>query len=152
EQKRKVGPGGHPPGPTHRRRRARQMGRLDNRIALVTGSARGLGEGIARALSREGALVVCADVLDAGPVADSLGPSPDGRKGKAVALDVTDGAQAAAVVDGIVGEYGKLDILANNAGVAQPIVSVLEASDDVIDRVFAVNVKGVINCSRAAGR
>jgi NAD(P)-dependent dehydrogenase (short-subunit alcohol dehydrogenase family) len=128
------------------------MGRLDNRIALVTGSARGLGEGIARALNREGAVVVCADVLDTGPVADSLGPSPDGRNGKAVELDVTDGAQAAAVVDGIVGEYGKLDILANNAGVAQPIVSVLEASDDVIDRVFAVNVKGVINCSRAAGR
>ena len=68
------------------------MGRLDNRIALVTGSARGLGEGIARALSREGAVVVCADVLDAGPVAVSLGPSPDGRQGKSVELDVTDGS------------------------------------------------------------
>jgi NAD(P)-dependent dehydrogenase (short-subunit alcohol dehydrogenase family) len=128
------------------------MGRLDNRIALVTGSARGLGEGIARALGREGAVVVCGDVLDARPVADALGPSPDGRRGKAVELDVTDGAQAAAVVDGIVSDYGQLDILANNAGVAQPIVSVLEAPDEVIDRVFAVNVKGLINCSRAAGR
>src|SRR5207248_10007122 len=66
------------------------MGRLDNRIALVTGSARGLGEGIARALGREGAVVVCADVLDAAPVAGSLPAAPDGRRSRAVHLDVTD--------------------------------------------------------------
>jgi NAD(P)-dependent dehydrogenase (short-subunit alcohol dehydrogenase family) len=128
------------------------MGRLDNRIALVTGSARGLGEGIARALAREGAIVVCGDLLDARPVATALGPSPDGRTGRAVELDVADEAQVAAVVEGIVDEYGALDILANNAGVAQPIATVLETPNEVIDRVFAVNVKGLINCSRAAGR
>src|SRR5262245_30043773 len=128
------------------------MSRLDNQIALVTGSARGLGEGIARALAREGAIVVCGDLLDARPVATALGPSPDGRTGRAVELDVADEAQVAAVVEGIVDEYGALDILANNAGVAQPIATVLETPNEVIDRVFAVNVKGLINCSRAAGR
>jgi NAD(P)-dependent dehydrogenase (short-subunit alcohol dehydrogenase family) len=128
------------------------VGRLDNRTALVTGSARGLGEGIARALAREGAVVVCADVIDAGAVADSLPAGPDGRKGGAIVLDVTDAGQVEAAVRTIVDEHGALDILANNAGVAQPIASVMESTEDVIDRVFAVNVKGVINCSSAAAR
>jgi 3-oxoacyl-[acyl-carrier protein] reductase/sorbitol-6-phosphate 2-dehydrogenase len=128
------------------------MGRLDNRIALVTGSARGLGEGIARALAREGAVVVCADVLDAAPVAGTLEPSPDGRRSRAVELDVTDATRVEALVREVADEYGALDILANNAGVAQPVAPVVDTPPEVIDRVFAVNVKGVVNCSRAAGR
>ena len=128
------------------------MAGLDNRIALVTGAARGLGEGVARAFAREGAVVVCADVLDAGPVADSLPASPGGARGRAVELDVTDTAQVEATIAAVVEDYGSLDILANNAGVAQPITPMVETSDEVIDRVFAVNVRGLIACSRAAGR
>ena len=128
------------------------MGRLDNRIALVTGSARGLGEGIARAFAREGAIVVCADVGDAGPVASSLPAAPDGRASKAIGLDVTNTAEVEAAVAAIVHEFGALDILANNAGVAQPIREMVDTPDDVIQRVFAVNVGGVIACSRAAAR
>src|SRR5262249_61939012 len=105
------------------------MGRLDNRIALVTGSARGLGEGIARALSREGAVVVCADVLDAGPVADSLGPSPDGRKRKAVALDVTDRAQAAAGGDRSGRRNGKPGRAPEDRGLGPPTRTAAEHRD-----------------------
>lgn len=128
------------------------MGRLDDRVALVTGASRGLGEGIARHLAADGAVVVCADVLDATDVASSLPASPSGRKGKAVHLDVTDSAEVDEVIAEIGREFGSLDILCNNAGVAQPIMHVVDTPDEVIDDVFAVNVRGVIACTRAAAR
>ena len=120
------------------------MGRLDSKVAVVTGSARGLGAGIARAFGREGALVVCADLSDASETAASL------PMGEAMHLDVTDRAAAAAAFDDIVARHGSLDILANNAGIGQPIADVVDTDDAVIDRVFAVNVRGVVNCSSAA--
>ena len=128
------------------------MGRLDDRVALVSGASRGLGEGMARHLAAEGAVVVCGDVLDATEVASSLPASPSGRKSKAVHLDVSDTAEVDEVVADIGREFGSLDILCNNAGVAQPIAAVVDTPDDVIQKVFAVNVYGVIACTRAAAR
>jgi NAD(P)-dependent dehydrogenase (short-subunit alcohol dehydrogenase family) len=122
------------------------MGRLENRVAVVTGSARGLGAGIARALGREGAIVFCADVGDAAETAASI------ARAEAIRLDVTDAAAVEAAFAEIVAKHGKLDILCNNAGVAQPIADVVDTDEAVFDRVFAVNVKGLLNCSRAAIR
>src|SRR5215218_2205511 len=128
------------------------MGKLDNRVALVTGSARGLGAGIAGALAAEGATVICADVIDAGETAASLPAGSGGKPAEAARLDVTDRAAAFALVDDMVARHGRLDILCNNAGVAQPIEDIVDSDEAVIDRVLAVNVKGVINCTAAACR
>lgn len=128
------------------------MGRLDDKIAVVTGASRGLGEGIAHRLANEGAVVICADVLDASDVASACPASPSGAKPTAVHLDVTDTDEVESVMKSIADEYGRIDILANNAGVAQPIADVVDTPDTVFDQVFAVNVRGVLACSRAAAQ
>lgn len=124
------------------------MGRLDGRVALVTGAARGLGAGIAEAFAREGASVVCADLLDPSGTTASL--PGDGHR--ALTLDVTRPAEVDRTVAQIVTECGSLDILANNAGVSQPIAPISDTSDETIERVLAVNVKGIIHCARAASK
>jgi NAD(P)-dependent dehydrogenase (short-subunit alcohol dehydrogenase family) len=128
------------------------MQRLEDRVALVTGAARGLGAGTTAALAHEGAHVVCADILDASETASGLPPGPDGKPAMAITLDVTDSGEVDKAVAEVVGRYGALDILVNNAGVGQPIKGVLETDDATIDRVLDINVKGVAYCCRSAGR
>lgn len=90
------------------------MGKLDGRVALITGGARGQGEAEARLFVAEGARVVVADVLDeiAGKLAAALGPAA-----RAVHLDVTKPEQWRRVVDEIAAREGRLDVLVNNAGI-----------------------------------
>jgi NAD(P)-dependent dehydrogenase (short-subunit alcohol dehydrogenase family) len=124
------------------------MAALDGKVALVTGSGRGLGEGIARALAAEGATVICADVLDAAPVADSL-PENCGGKSYAVHLDVTDRDAAAAVASEAIERLGAIDILVNNAGIASPLAEVSEVPPGDFERAFGINVIGIANLAAA---
>jgi NAD(P)-dependent dehydrogenase (short-subunit alcohol dehydrogenase family) len=127
------------------------MGRLDGKTALVTGAAQGLGEGIARRFASEGAVVVLADRLDAGPVAASLPVRSDGRKSRAVQLDVTDKDAVEAAIASVAAEHGRLDILVNNAGTYR-VADIVDDTDESFHAQFAVNTYSVFVACRAAGR
>ncbi len=116
---------------------------LEGRVAMVTGGATGIGEGIARVLAAAGAHVVIGDIdMDgAGRVAAEIG-------GLAVELDVTDAIAASRVLAAIAG----LDILVNNAGTFREAGSILDQSHESWRRSIDVNYAGVFNCSKAAAQ
>ena len=119
--------------------------RLDGKVALVTGGARGIGRAVCEAYAREGARVAVADLLEAEAVrtADTLG-----ENGMAVAMDVTDLDSIRAGVKAVEAHWGGIDILVNNAGVFNmaPIDSITQED---YRRQFDVNVGGTIFASQA---
>ena len=120
---------------------------LSGAVALVTGGASGIGAATAALLAEEGATVVVADVQrDAGEkVAADIG-------GRFVLLDVADPAAWAMVVDDVVATDGRLDIAHLNAGVMTGEGDVRALTDQQIERVLGVNVRGVVYGARAAAR
>ena len=124
--------------------------RLQDRIAIVTGAARGIGRAIAEAYIREGAKVVLADInadLGAATAAEI------GRDGEArfIACDVGDKAQVEALVAATVEAHGGVDILVNNAGIIHSD-ELLDLAEDDFDRVLRVNLKGPFLVGQAAAR
>lgn len=123
-------------------------GRLDGKVAIVTGGARGIGGEIATAFAAEGADVVIADVLGAevaAPVLSSIAES--GRRSLLVQTDVSDERQVRAMVDAALAEFGPIDILVNDAGTfSQSAFAELEVGE--WDRVLSVNLRGVFLCTR----
>jgi NAD(P)-dependent dehydrogenase (short-subunit alcohol dehydrogenase family) len=117
---------------------------LDQRVAIVTGGAQGIGRKIAEGLAGEGARVVVADVQAADTVADSLG-------GIAVAADVSDPRACERMAQVAIDAYGRIDILVNNAGIWSSLVPTPfeELSVEEWRRVFDVNVLGMWLATRA---
>src|ERR671935_2382567 len=93
------------------------MGRLDGKVALISGGARGQGATEAKLFAREGAKVVCGDILDEAGHKVEAEIRAAGGEAMYVHLDVTQEDQWRAAVDAAVQRYGKLDILVNNAGI-----------------------------------
>lgn len=123
------------------------MKRLENRIAVITGGAMGNGYGAAEVLAKNGAIVMLFDVNDkVHEAAQTL--KSEGFDAEGFIVDVRDSATIQRAVDSIIKKHGKIDILVNNAGVCN-VVPFLEMSDEVRDRMFDVNIKGVWNCSKA---
>lgn len=117
--------------------------RLQGKTALITGAGSGFGEGMARRFAAEGARVVVND-LDAArgeAVADAIRAA--GGEAHAVPADVADGGQVKALVGAALDTYDGLDIVVNNAGIAQRNGPSFEVPEDVYDRIFNVNVKSV---------
>jgi 3-oxoacyl-[acyl-carrier protein] reductase len=120
------------------------MGRLEGRAALVIGAARGIGEGIARRFSEEGARIVIADTeADAGHAAASaLG-------GDFIGLDIAEPGQVERAVALCLARHGTLDILVQNAGI-YPWTLIENTTPAEWDRVLAVNLRGTFLAARAA--
>ena len=120
--------------------------RLNGKAALITGAAQGFGLGMAERFAREGAKVAILDLNEelAREAAATIG-------GDAVAhgCDVTDGAAVDGAVRDVIGRFGRLDIVVNNAGTTHTNKPMVDVTEDEYDRVFAVNVKSIYLMSRA---
>jgi 3-oxoacyl-[acyl-carrier protein] reductase len=122
------------------------MTQLKNKIAIVTGSGGGFGEGIAQAYVHEGARVIVADINGnaAKRVASALGANAS-----AFTCDVTRADQVQALVKHCVSTFGIPDIVVNNAGTTHKNRPMLEVDEAMFDKVFAVNVKSIFHMAHA---
>ncbi|KAI9808851.1 MAG: putative secondary metabolism biosynthetic enzyme [Pycnora praestabilis] len=136
-------------------------GRLQDRVAVVTGSSNGIGRAMALAFAREGAKVVCADLQPAARPETKLEATHEeaarnGGKSVFIATDTGEGESVRAAVEKAVSEYGRLDIMVNNAGIApenQKVRRVHETTEEVYDKTMRVNAKGVfLGCKYAIGQ
>src|SRR6266446_2243620 len=122
--------------------------RLSGKVAIVTGSAQGIGRAIAARLAAEGAKVAIADIQEAAASNTAAEIRGAGGLSCAVKLDVTSLESAMAAVAAVERELGPVDILVNNAGwdKLEPFVDSLP---ETWDRVIAINYRGVLNCCKA---
>jgi NAD(P)-dependent dehydrogenase (short-subunit alcohol dehydrogenase family) len=126
------------------------MGRLQGKVALVTGAALGIGRAASLLMAREGAALAVTDVL-AEPGRE-LVREIESQRGKARywPLDVADEAQVKSVIAEVVRHFGRLDVLVNNAGISGASKPTDEITEAEWDRVMAVNVKGTFFCTKHA--
>lgn len=125
--------------------------KLNDKVAIVTGGAQGMGRAISLRYAKEGASVVVADLNLEGAQMAAQEISDAGGRAFAVAVDVRSQDQVQAMVDSAVEQFGGLDILVNNAGVGK-IIPFLETTEADWDFMFDINCKGLLWCSQAAAR
>ena len=125
------------------------MGRLEGKVAIVTGAAGGIGHAFCRRLAQEGAKVVATDIKDIADVIADV--EAQGSEGLALTTDVTSEESTIEMARQTVERFGKVDILVNNAALFSGIHGgpFTEIDMDEWDRVFKVNVKGPFLCTRA---
>ena len=127
------------------------MTRLSGKTAVVTGAANGIGLACARRLATDGAAVALADIDEKMGEAAAASLRAEGLKAIFVATDVTQRTEIEALVRRTVHEFGRLDVMLNNAGVALT-ASVLEMSDELFDNVLSVNLRSAFIGTQLAAR
>jgi len=125
--------------------------RLKDKVALITGGARGIGQAIAMAFAKEGADIAVADVNLETAQETASEIELLGRKALALEMDVTSYEKVEEGVNKILDKMGKVDILVNNAGITKDNL-LLRMSQSEWDAVINVNLKGTFNCIRAVSR
>jgi cyclopentanol dehydrogenase len=118
------------------------MGKLDQKVALISGAARGMGAATAKKFAREGAKVILSDIRDAEGAKVKETISAEGGEAVYLQLDVTDESDWQNAVATAMSRYGALHILINNAGIGIPRVPIHELAVEDWDRVMAVNARG----------
>ena len=122
--------------------------RLPGKVAIITGSASGIGEATAIKFAREGAKVAVCDINMAEAQRVAAAIAEDGGTALPFRIDVTDKASIAKMVEGVMAAWGRIDTLVNNAGIVQD-AQFKKMSEEQFDRVIDVNLKGVYNCTKA---
>ena len=125
------------------------MGRLDGRVAFVTGSGRGIGAATALRLAEEGARIALVDLDTSGCESVAADIRALGSEALVLGCNVADAALVQDAVDKTVEHFGRLDILVNNAGVIRDNL-LFKMTDDDWETVMNVHLRGAFNCSRAA--
>jgi 3-oxoacyl-[acyl-carrier protein] reductase len=122
--------------------------RLEDRVAIVTGGVRGIGRAIAEAFAKEGADVAICDIAsesDAQAVVDFV--RGQGRRATFISTDVSDEAQVIRMVNTVSSDFGRIDVLVNNAGVLSKSLLVNMQTEEW-DRLIAINLRGTFLCTR----
>jgi NAD(P)-dependent dehydrogenase (short-subunit alcohol dehydrogenase family) len=125
--------------------------RLENKVAIVTGGRRGMGKAHALALAKQGAKVVVSDLSleDCQKVVEEI--KNQGGEGLAVKCDVSQKHEVEAMVKKTIDQWGKIDVLVNNAGIVE-FVPFLEMKEENWDRMMAINLKGYFLCAQACAK
>jgi 3-oxoacyl-[acyl-carrier protein] reductase len=124
--------------------------RLSGKVAIVTGGGSGFGEGIAKRFAEEGAKIIVADIDDGGGkrVTAEIEAAHGQSSAAYVHADVAKDAEVKGLVDACLARFGKLDIMVNNAGISHRNMPMLEVTEDVVDKIMAVNVKSIYLAAR----
>ena len=123
------------------------MKRLDNKVSLITGAAQGIGLATALKFAREGAIVIVCDVKQAAVDAAVAQCQAEGATAHGFVMDVTQREMVDAVVASVLAEFGRIDVLVNNAGITQD-ARLQKMTLEQFDRVIDVNLRGVFHCSQ----
>jgi 3-oxoacyl-[acyl-carrier protein] reductase len=125
--------------------------RLENKVALITGAAQGIGREIALKFAAEGADIIVGDINLEKAAETQADIEACGRRALALELDVTDYTKVTQGINKILDKFGKVDILVNNAGITKDNL-LLRMGDADWDAVLNVNLKGTFNCTRAISK
>ncbi|MCD6505654.1 3-oxoacyl-[acyl-carrier-protein] reductase [Candidatus Poribacteria bacterium] len=124
---------------------------LKDKVAIITGSARGIGKSIATLFARQGAKVVISDIAD--EIGEKTAQEIKELGGEAIYLhcDVSDSEDAERLISSTVESFGRLDILVNNAGITRDSLLV-RMKDEDWNQVISINLTGTFNCTRSAAK